>query len=203
MKQKSPPGMAGMATAGEGLLLRSRGNCKTKGRPLWIGTRSPFPCVRSARQMQLPARHEELAASPGAQPASAPPAPSVPDAALGVHRPAPVVCSQHLRPSRCSYGRGKNKHLSGCLPTASRLDSQQKVREKQSSARSAPNASELSYPRSTLAPASAAPSRFLKLRGGVEVVSSYCINKVYELEIPPARFISRALVHANQAMGGG
>lgn len=168
MKQKSPPGMAGMATAGEGLLLRSRGNCKTKGRPLWIGTRSPFPCVRSARHMQLPARHEELAASPGAQPASAqpasaPPAPSVPGATLGVHRPAPVVCSQHLRPSRCYYGRGKNKHPSGCLPTASRLDSQQKVREKQS----APNASESSYPRSTLAPASAAPSRFLKLRGGV------------------------------------
>lgn len=37
-------------------------------------------------------------------------------------------------------------------------------------------------------------------RGGGEVVSSSCINKVYELEIPPAQFISRALVHANQAM---
>lgn len=56
---------------------------------------------------------------------------------------------------------------------------------KRSSARSARNASELSYRRFTLRPALAVPSQFsvrgfsefLRLQG--EVVSSFCINEAY------------------------
>lgn len=138
-----------------------------------------------------------------AQPASAPPAPSVPDAQC------PSPCARRVLPTPATIAvllrEGKKQAsvrlFTHSLPAGFATDAQGKTIERPLS----PKRLRVELPAVHARTSLAAPSRFLKLRGGVggEVVSSSCINKVYELEIPPARFISRVLVHANQAIGGG